>query len=269
MWPIFTKTLYDSRKLIFWLFVGYGIYGMLISGIYPFMVENAENYNQMIESMPQEMFGLFGVDPETFDMASLGSYLHIEMMIWLLMIGGAVAIYQAFSAFTNAERDHSIEMLLSLPLSRRDNLLGQFAASVVTMFAALLGGVLGVIALTPTWKDIDFSVGEIALAVFGAMFPLLVIIALSFLLTAIFPSSKRFAGAIAYTFWIGSYMVFGLTSAIDILSDLKPLFVYNYYNAGDLVNDGINWGHWGLLLAVTTLLIGAAWWRVDDKQLGI
>ena len=269
MWPIFTKTLYDSRKLIFWLFIGFGLYGMMIGAIYPFMVEGAENYNELIENMPSEMFGLFGIDAETFDMANLGYYLHLEMMLWLLITAGAVAIYQAFNAFTNAERDHSMDMLLSLPLSRRDNLLGQFAVTVVTMFMALLGGCLGVIVMTPLWEDIDFSVGEITLGIMGAMLPLLVIIALSYLLTAIIPSSKRFAGAIAYVFWIGSYMVFGITGAVEVLNDLQPLFVYNYYNAGELVNDGINLGHWVLLLAVTALLLGAAWWKVEDKELGI
>ncbi len=52
-------------------------------------------------------------------------------------------------------------------------------------------------------------------------------------------------------------------------NDFQPLFVYYYYNSGDLINDGINLGYWGILLAVTAVLLGAAWWKVDDKELGI
>lgn len=269
MRPIFTKTLYDSRKLILWFFIGYALYGLMIGALYPFMADNAENYNAMIESMPREMFGIFGVDPTSFDLGNLGTYLHLEMMLWLLIIAGAVGIHQAFNAFTNAERDHSLDMLLSLPLSRRDNLIGQFTATVVTLFISLFGGFLGVVVCVPMWKDVEFSVFEIAVGILGAMLPLLVVTALSYLLAVLIPSSKRFAGAIAYVFWIGSYMVYGIVSGLDSLDRLRPLFVYHYYNAGELINDGINLGYWALLLAATALLLGLAWWRVEDKELGI
>jgi len=160
-------------------------------------------------------------------------------------------------------------MLLSLPLSRRENLIGQFAVTVLTLFMALLGAYLGLIVMTPLWKDVEFSVVKIAVGIFAAMLPLLIITALSYFLTATIPSSKRFAGAIAYVFWIGSYLVFGLTMAVKALNDFQPFFVYYYYNAGDLINEGINLGHWILLLAVTAMLMGVAWWKVEDKELGI
>lgn len=268
MRPIFMKTLYDSRKLMLWMFIGYALYGMMISGMYPSMIKAAEGYNELVETMP-ELLSFFGLDAETFNMANLGNFLHLEMMIWLLIIAGVVAIYHAFNAFTNAERNHTMEMLLSLPLSRRDNLIGQFAATVVLLVVTLSGAYLGLIVLTPLWKDVEFSVVEIAVAVFAAILPLLVITSFSYLLNAVVPSSKRFAGAVAYVFWVGSYLVFGLTLAISSLSDFQPFFIYHYYNAGELMNKGINLGYWAILLVLAALLFAAAWWRVDKKELGV
>jgi ABC-type transport system involved in multi-copper enzyme maturation permease subunit len=269
MWPIFTKTLYDSRKLILWLFLGFAFYGMITAALYPIMVDAAEDYNKIMEAMPSEMLAFIGMGAEDFDMGNLGQFLHMYMMLYLLLTAGAVAIYQAFNAFTNAERDNSMDMLLSLPISRRENLLGQYAATVVTAIISLLGAYLGVIVTTPFWEDVEFSSVDIAIAVFAAILPILVIASISFLLVAVIPSSKKFAGAVAYIFWIGSYMVFGFTLAIEALSDFQGFFIYYYYNAGDLINDGIKWGDWVLLLAISVVLLGVAWWRVDEKELGI
>ena len=273
MWPIFTKTLYHSRKLILWLAVGFGLYGAFVGALYPFMIENAEQYNQIMESSPEFLAFLTGMDVEevqSYDMGNLGNFLHMEMMLWLMMIAGSVAIYQAFSAFTNAERDHSMDMLLSLPLSRRDNLLGQFGVTVVTALVALFAGFLGVVVSAPTWgEEIEWSLSATFLGVMFAFWPVIVIAALAFLLVALSPSSRRYAGAVAYVFWIGSYMVAGVVGAIKSLNSLKPLFIYNYYNTGEIMEKGIIWSDLAILLLAAAVLLAAAWWKIEDKELGV
>ena len=60
MWPIFTKTMYDSRKLLLWLFIGFAFYGMITAALYPIMVEASEDYNKIMESMPPEILAFIG-----------------------------------------------------------------------------------------------------------------------------------------------------------------------------------------------------------------
>ena len=64
--------------------------------------------------------------------------MQTEFASYSVLILGAIIISQAFNAFSNAERDYTMDMLLSLPVSRRHYLLGRLLNTAAVM-ALVLG----------------------------------------------------------------------------------------------------------------------------------
>jgi hypothetical protein len=68
---------------------------------------------------------------------------------------------------------------------------------------------------------------------------------------------------------IGSYLIYGFSGSVKTLSDIRPVFLYYYYNAADIINHGVNLGDWGILAGATLVYLALAWWLVDKKELGV
>jgi hypothetical protein len=82
-------------------------------------------------------------------------------------------------------------------------------------------------------------------------------------------TSKHFAGALAYLFLIGSYILYMFAVTITKLNSFKPVFLFDYYSGGKIIRSGVNWGNWALMTAAALVYFGLAWWRIDKKEFGV
>ena len=83
------------------------------------------------------------------------------------------------------------------------------------------------------------------------------------------PSSRRFAGAIAYLLLIGLFLVYGLSAAVKALEPLQPLLLPHYFNMGAVIRDGAQFGDWAVMAVTALAYFVLAWWLVDRKELGV
>ncbi|NDJ77876.1 MAG: ABC transporter permease subunit, partial [Chloroflexi bacterium] len=170
---------------------------------------------------------------------------------------------------TNAERDGTLDVMLSLPVKRRDYLLARFVNTAWTTLA-VLGACFGVLVLaTVIWPEFDVNIGKLAQGIFGAFFLIMAVAGPAYMLTVLVPSSKRWAGPVAYLYLVGSYLLFSLSVMIETLEKFKPVFIFNYYSIGPIMRDGADLGDWLVLAAVALAGFGVAWWYFDRKQLGV
>lgn len=267
---LFRKAFRDSRRSTLWLAFGLGAYVLFIMAFYPAMIEQSEEMDELIQSYPKEMLSLFyGGDVEELSVADPGTFVQVEFGTWMLLILGAIVIVQAFNAFTNAERDGEMDMIMSLPVSRRDLLLGRVANTAVMVLIVLTVCFLMFVLSTVIWEEFDVAIGKLALAIYSAFFPLMVITTFTYMLATLIPSSRRFAGPIAYLFLMGSYLLHGFSGAVDQLESIRPLMLFDYYNAGAIIRHGVDITDWLLLSAVAAVYLAVAWWAVDRKELGV
>lgn len=271
MTAVFKKALRDSRNLTLWLSIGLGLYAVLVISFYPAMVKESAQFNDLLKSYPEAMLKMFygDIDVESLDITEPGGFIHSQFAIWMLLILGGIAIMQTFGGITSAERDGTMDMMMSLPISRRHYFLARVASTIIIVLLVLTVSFLGFVLSTLIWPEFDVSVGDLALGIYGAFFPLMVITGFTYLLAAVIPSSKRFAGPIAYLFLIGSYLVYGLSGAVKGLDKLQRLLIYDYYNVGDLIRNGVVISDWLILTAVALVCLGLAWWFIDQKELGV
>jgi ABC-2 type transport system permease protein len=270
MASIFNKAFRDSKRTMIWLSIGLGLYILMMMSIYPSLAEQADEISDLMDSYPESIMRMFySGDVSEFNIVDPGIFLQTYVGTWGLLILGAIVIVQAFNAFTNAERDGTMDMTLSLPVSRRDLLVGRALNTAVTMLVVLVICALTVIVCAQIWPEFDAEMVRVTLALVGAIFPLMVVAGFTYLLAVWVPSSRRFAGPIAYLFFFGSYLIHGLAGTVESLDWIRSLMLFNYYDAGSIVNHGVDITDWLILAAVAAVYFGLAWWLVDRKELGV
>lgn len=267
---IFKKAFHDSRRTIFWLAVGMGLYALMIMGFYPSIVDQSEEFDELLANYPEEMLVMFyDGDISEMQVSDPGTYVGMEFGTWCVLIIGAMVIGQVFNGFTNAERDGSLDLILCLPFSRRQILLGRVANTVVYLLTVLATCLVAFLLSMVIWPEFDPDVVNLILGIMGSFIPLAVVAAFAYMLVAIIPSSKRFAGALAYLFLIGSYIVYSFAGLIDELEWLRSLMLFYYFNIGGTIREGAAWGDWLILAVVALVYLSVAWWAIERKDMGI
>jgi len=264
------KALHDSRRTIIWLAIGLGSYALFIMAYYPTVLDQAAKFDDLLQSYPKQVIAMFySGDVEDFSIGDPGNWLSTEFMIWAMLILGAMVIAQAFNTITNAERDGTLDLMLSFPVTRRAYLLGRIANMAITILVTLTACFAIFVLSTVLWPEIDLPFGRLALGVYGAFLPLMVVGGFTTLLTVIVPSSQHYAGPLAYLFLMGSYLVHTFAVGIDSLRQRRGLFFFHYYDLSGVFRDGVPWGDWAPLAGVALLYFALAWWWVDNKALGV
>ncbi|HEX3049230.1 MAG TPA: ABC transporter permease subunit [Aggregatilineaceae bacterium] len=272
MWAIYKKAMRDSQRTMLWLSIGLGLYALLMVSFYPMMQAQEDSYKEMLKSYPKEMMSVFmggDFDPDTYSLTDIGTFVQTYFMLYGIVIIGALAVVQAFNAITNAERDGTLDVMMSLPVSRRQMFTGRALATISMILIVLTFSIAGFWAGSLIWTEFDINLIELAVGLYGSFFLLTVFTGLSYLLAAVVPSSKHYAGAVAYLALIGTYLIYSLSGLSDALDAIKPLMAYDYYSAGTAINDGAQWGDWAVLAVVSVLFFGLAWWFIDRKELAV
>ena len=99
---VLRKSFRDSSRVMLWMSVGLGAYILMIVSIYPALVEQSGQMDELIQSYPRELMALLGggIDVEEFSLVDPGNFVHVYATTYVILIVGAMAIVQAFNAFT-------------------------------------------------------------------------------------------------------------------------------------------------------------------------
>lgn len=157
----FALDLRRSRTLIIGLTVVTALYAGFISVFYTNVVENAEQFEQLLDAYPKELLVAFGLGEGTF--ADPGIFLsgYVFNFLWPL-VSAIAAIALATRVATDANRGF-LDVVLSTRLRRRDHLLGsigtQAAGIAILAVAMVLGIFVGDLLIEP-----DFPMDRVALS---------------------------------------------------------------------------------------------------------
>jgi ABC-2 type transport system permease protein len=270
MYAVFQKAFRDSRRTSIGLAIAMGLYALMTVSFYPSILEQEEELNEYLQNAPSGVLEFaYGKSIEEIDIADPGGYIHSQFTIFMLLIVGAILIYQAFNAITNEERNGAMDVLLSLPITRREMFLGRFLNSLVTGLIILTGSYLGFAAGTVAFPSFDVDLLNMAFGIYSSFLVLLVVAGFAYLVAVFIPSRMKFAGWVAYLFLIGSYLFYSLSLVVEDTEAIRPIFLFYYYHTGDVMNGDINWGGWGLLILVALVYSGLAWWQIDRKEIAV
>ena len=263
---VFSKSLWDSRRSVWWWALGLSTLALLTFAAWPAFMKDSQAFTEMIDSMPKEVFALFGMtDVDALSTAagfiSSRTYGSVGPIVMTVFAIGSVSRLVA-----KEEEDGRLDMVLSNPIQRRRALISKAAAiGVLSLLIGLVLTVFGLVGDTVYGTDLEFV--NIVAANIG-----LSLLAMCF-------------GGIALAIWstLGSGPAIGITSAIGatawflnslgaIVDGLAPLRILSpfYWYLGDTVPLGKGFVPQYLLLLLVALIGTAiAVWRFDSRDLAV
>ncbi len=259
----FLKSIHDLRRPIVWWSLGLFLYAFVIVLFYP-SFENVD-FNQMLgdeNSIVQAFIG--GVEdfnsPEGFLTAEMLSFtfplLFIVFNLWL-----------GTSWLAGEERRGSLEVLLSHPVRRTTMLLQKFAA-IVTGTAALavvvfVGTLAGIMIVDMDISLLNVIQAYIGLALLGVTFGALALFVGAW--TGKPGATVGVGGAVGIVGYVAN--AFGpIVDGLEWAQYLSPIY---YFIGGDPMANGINLAHASVLIGASVVLVAAASYLFERRDLAV
>jgi ABC-2 type transport system permease protein len=247
---VFAKTVRERlRAFRWWCLVTIGFVS-LYGSVYP-SIRGKESLNKLLKDYPEALKNLVGFGGN-LDFVSGAGYLGSEVFsFWAPIVLLAVAIAAGSSALAGEEESGTLDLLLSLPLSRSRCLLEKLAALVCETSA--LAFLLWILLVIVSHADaMGVSTGRLAAAVLAAL-----LFALDFgiLALALGAATGRRALAIGVsaTLAVAADIINALAPMASWLDKIKLASPFYYYSHGDPLRNGVNVRDALILLAVAVV----------------
>jgi ABC-2 type transport system permease protein len=167
------------------------------------------------------------------------------------MLLGILSISLGSSLIAREEKEGTIELLLSRPLSRTKLLLGKVKAGLVILITVSACALLITVILGKMVKLVVPS-KNIALATIASFMLALSFGAVAFLVT-MFGRARIASIGIAALYALSGYMLASLVGTVHWLKYPAKLFPYNYYKPAEILNGTYNWNNMIFIVGVIVL----------------
>jgi ABC-2 type transport system permease protein len=247
---IWIKTVSEHQALLFIAAAGLFAMTVVVGPMYN-LIEDA--LKTMGDTIPEELMALFGGG----DMSTPEGWYQIEMFGLMLPIATiAVAIVIGTAAIAGEENNNTMGLLLTNPI-RRSTVVLQKTATMV-LFAAIIGAAafLGTMAGS-LLGNLGLNVWNVAAASTLGTLLGLVFGAIALALGAATGRTQIAAyGGTALA--VVSFVANGFLPLSDSLEGLAKFQPFYYYLTSDPLNNGMDWGHAGVLIGLTVFFVAAA-----------
>jgi ABC-2 type transport system permease protein len=252
---VFAKTLRERLRAFRWWCLGTVGFVTLYGSVYP-SIHGLKVLNDLVKNYPQALKGFVGFGGD-LNIASGAGYLGTEVFsFWGPIVLLAVAIAAGSSAIAGEEERGTLDLLLSLPVSRARCLLEKLAALVCELLA--LAFVMWImLVIVSSAAGMGVSAANLGAATLGV-----VLFALDFglLALAIGAATGRRALAIGLsaTLAVAADVLNALAPLASWLDSVKVISPYYYYSHGDPLRYGIDATNTLILLAIAVVFAASA-----------
>jgi ABC-2 type transport system permease protein len=248
------QTLRERRRSLLWWGLGIVALVGLNIAFYP-SVRDSAGLSDYSKDLPEAMRALFA-GGET-NLISATGYLNSQVFALMAPLVLLIFSIGAGAASVAGEEERgTLDMLLAQPLRRRDFVLQRFGA-LLALVLVLSAGLLATVAVGSSIVDLDIGFGRLVAASGSVALLALLFGAVALAVGAVRPGRSR-AIAVAAGLAIAAWMLDGLGQAVDALDGWRPLSPYYQALGTNPLSNGVPWGGWAVLAALTALFVGAA-----------
>lgn len=251
-----------------WGLLGWGVGIAALAGItvsfWPFVAEDPDQLEQLMQGLPEAMRALMGGADDPFSAAGFLDTQLFAFMAPLLFL--LFAIGGAANSTAGEEQDGRLELLLANPVSRRRVMVSK-AAGVGLPLAVLAAIHFATLAIASPVVGLHVGLAELA-----AMHVSLLLLACVFgaLAFAVAGATGRRGETIAVSTTVAAavYLLDSFAPIVAWLEPARPLSPFYLYRGAQPLRDGLDPLHAGMLAALTLLLIAVAVWAFDRRDIG-
>lgn len=246
---VWLKTLYDQRRALLAWTVSLVLLVAMYVAIWP-SIKNEPAMSDFLNRMPEAFRSLFAASGA--DMSTPVGYIQIELMSFLgPLIVIMYAVVAGGAAVAGEEDRHTLDLLLSNPVSRARVVLEKAAAMVLGTFA--LAAVTGLALLIEgQWADMALPVRGVAAAMLHLALLGVVFGALALAIGSAFghlAASRAVPSVVA----VLAYVVNGLAPQVSWLRPVRKLSPFYQFNGHDPLRNGVSTA--AVMVAVATVLV--------------
>jgi ABC-2 type transport system permease protein len=251
---VLAKTIRDQYRSLFWWLVSVAVIVLMYAAIWPSM-KGQPSISEFLDQMPEALRNLFATSGA--DLSTPAGYIQVELLSFMAPILLILyAVGQGSAAVAGEEDHHTLDLLLSAPVSRSRVVLDKAVAMVLG--TVLLAAATGV-ALVVEGKgfDMDLPVEGVAAAMLHLALLAMVFGALALALGAT-TGHLGLSRAIPAVVAVVAYIVNGLGPMVDWLEPFQQLSPFHQYMAHDPLRHGVSWSGLAIAAATVVVLVGIA-----------
>lgn len=260
------KTLRDYRRALIGWTVGICLFAGGYTSFFPQIRDNPGLYSQAaMTKYPDSIRKLLGGFEDITSGAGFLQAILYQFFVPLLFIMCAVAI--ANRAIAAPEESGTLELTLTLPITRGRLLLERYAALALALFAVAVASYAFII-LAASAVDLGVPVGRILVAHLG-LFLLVLLFGTMTLTVGAITGRKSLALAVTGVYAVASYVVNALAKDVPVMDWLAWLSPFRYYSEGAPLSGGVPVADYLVLLAGTVVLVVTAVLSFDRRDVGV
>ncbi len=243
--------LWQRRWFTAWWMLGIFAFIFINLIFYPSFRDQAAEFEQTFQQIPETAKALLS---DTGDFLSPAGYLSSQVFYLMMpLLVGILAITLGASLIGKEEKEGTVELLLSRPISRGQLLAAKALVGILIVLAA---GLLGTVTTAAMAKMVDLAVptGNIMLAGAAATLLGLSFGAIALAITTLGRNARAGSIGIATLYALGGYIVVSLSSSVEWLQWPSKLFIYNYFHPGDMLEGNYSYT---VFWVIAGLLLGA------------
>ena len=238
MRPVIRWTLWQRRWSIFWWAMGITAFILINMIFYPTFRDQASELEKTFSQLSEGTKALFSDTGEFFSPVGYLSSQAFYLMMPLLV--GVLAITSGASLIGREEREGTLELLLSRPVSRAKLI---FSKAFVGIVIVALIGLIGTLVTMIMAKIVDVAVPlpNILLTGLAATALALSFGAVAFTITTLGRGARVASMGVATLIALLGYILVSLAGTVDWLRWPAKAFPYNYYHPAEILRGSYDW----------------------------
>lgn len=257
------KTLRDQRRPLLGWTLGVGVYLVAYLAFYPLMLEDPGLYEQLAAAkFPGPLRDLMGLGDSLLGAGFLQLPYHLVGVAPFVMFGASLG------SRAIADREYgALELVVTLPLTRRRLVLERFGATAVTLLVFAAAQLLVVLVLNAA-AGIGVDGGRIVAAHTGLY---LLTVFFGALALAVGAATGGRAAAMFVTAMaaVGAYLLETLGRSVAAIGWLRPLSPFHHYLAPRPLHEGWPFLSYLVLVAAVAVVLAAAVAAFDRRDVGV
>lgn len=203
--------------------------------LFPTVKEQSATFDQIMKTMPPELFKVMNMDSSSFSFSTMEAYLSTEYMSFLWPILAIVFAISMASYIAIREIDKgTVEVLCSLPISRTKIFVSRYIAGLKMLAIFCIVSLLGVVPFAILHNS-DYILGNYVTAAIGAFLFVWAVYSLATFVSVIC-SEKGKATMITSGILLLMYVLNVIANLNENLVNIKYLSFFHYFNGPELLN---------------------------------